>query len=956
MYYWGKFRNIDTSIDPLGQEYKVVIFTGYDGRHNPYFVMDEPTVGIELIMTSSPFTVSYENEDGNIYKPYKCSTATVSFLMSNLNLDLFTNKENNILVALLKRDNNIVLNGDTYINKLTNDVVVRKRSYGLFYGFLPSEIDKECYNVEWIGYATPNTYNQNYTLVEQEFQLECQDAFSTLKYNGLPFNDLVEIRDVKTVINLIIGQLGTYKHIYYPSTLILPDIINYYNDVGVESSSFIRIIQQYRSFIEKDDEPISKIELIEAIGSFLNVSFVPFKDSIYIVNYEGVAGNINNYYRYSLIENNNFFFNYREEEPEWSDSVLENLENNLELTKDCYAGNDTNITMQSVYNNFKVKCDENEVDLMPDLSDSKNYSRLQNNGPQTDYLYTEILTPSDPSQNTYYESAKWDGGVIGELNEVNGIGFHSYIFNASYLDDNDITDNNEVLYPELNTSIFNINIYSNDNDSNYYTGCVVLKNTKIKGSESKSDLWFSSKLNTNLYNEAYGNEIVFWGKNNFGHVPDRSSYNSWWDGNNQVVLSYNSPKFIIRPNKAISIKGDWTFFRNNSFISLPINDNERVGWGTDGLDCTVDKSKLYITARITFYISDGVNNYTYTVRKHDEDKYYLSGGDYRCDLALNDNDYAPNKPFGQIFKFKDSVGENSGLIIPITVFRSASNPNGLNSTELICNMFVEIMKPLGVAKDSQNYPVFCNSAILKNFSISLVDEAQIEQWGYGDVTTDFHNNLNKNLETFEIDNKLSTNQYINKLSYNYCFKVYDNNYFLLNDLYNQATGIIGRPEILKLSDIYNQYRDKTIGLNTTIWENLGITPNTRVKWQYRNFIIDRQEIDYEMNRNTVSLIEKKVSGSIPEIEAKMYLENENGQTLNLNPFYNETFIIRTVESYYRDLRTAVFGEIQGTYQINSLINFYATWTDGIEAWVSIPNVLNNINVSINNNNELIITN
>lgn len=948
MYYWGKFRNIDTSIDPLGQEYKVVIFTSYNGSTSPYLFnpsTNEPDLGTELIMTSAPFTVSYQNEDGNIYKPYKCSTAIVSFLMSELNLDLFTNKEDNILVVLLKRDNNIVLRGDTYINKNTDEVVIRKRNYGLFYGFLPSEIDTNCYKVEWIGYATPNTYNQNYTLVEQEFQLECQDAFSTLKYNGLPFNNLVEVRDVKTVINLIIGQLGTYKHIYYPSTLILPDINN-------EEASFIKIVQQYRNFIEEDDEPISKIELIEAIGTFLNVSFIPFKDSVYIVNYEGVAGNINNYYNYSIVNNNNLFFNYRTNNPTWNDSVLENIENNLELTKDCYAGDDTNITMQSVYNNFRIKCDEKDIDIMPDLSDSKNYSRLQNNGIQTSYLYTETLTPSDPTQNTYYESAKWSGGVIGELNNINGIGFRSFIYNASYLDDNDRPQDKYIfLSPELNTSIFNINS-SNTEDSRYYTGCVVLKNTKIKGSESKSNPWFSSKLNTTLYNEAYGNAIVFWGKNNFGHTPAISSYNSWWNDNTQVVLTYTSPKFIIRPNKAISIKGDWIFFRNNAFISLPINDNTRVGWGTDGLDCTVDKSKLYITARIIFSIMDGTTTTIYSVKKQVDDKYYLSETNTNdtCKLALNDSDYVKGKPFGQTFKFKDSEGENSGLVIPLNSFLEDYH----GSTELIATIYIQIMKPFGVAKDSQNYPVFCNSSLLKNFNISMVDTNQVEQWGYDDITTDFHNKINKNLDTFEIDNKLSTNQYINKLSYNYCFKVYNNNYLLLNNLCNQATGIIGRPEILKLADIYNQYRDKTIGLNTTLWENLGITPNTRVKWNNRNFIVDKQEIDYEMNRNTISLIEKKLRSDIPEIETKMYLENENGQTLNLNPFYNERFNPITVESYSRN-GSAVIGETDN--QINSIISFYPTWGDGIEAWVSIPEILlYNINVSINDNGELIITN
>ena len=948
-YYYGKFRNIDTSIDPLGQEYKVVIFTNYDGSTSPYFISPitgEPDLGTELVMTATPFTVSYQNEDGNIYKPYKCSTATVSFLMSNLNLDLFTNKENNILVALLKRDNDIVLRGDTYINKNTDEVVIRKRPYGLFYGFLPSEIDTKCYKVEWIGFTTPNTYNQNFTLVKQEFQLECQDAFSTLKYDALPFNNLVEVRDLTTVINIVIGQLGTYKHIYYPANLSLIDT--------TDNSAFGKIIQQYRNFIDDEDEPVNKIELLEAIGTFLNVSFIPFKDSVYIVNYEGVAGNINYFYHYTFINNNNLFFNFRSDNPTWSDSVLETLENNLELNKDCYASDDTNITMQSVYSNFRVKCDEDEADLMPDLGNSKNYSRIQNNGSQTNYLYTETLSPSGPG-STYHESAKWNGGVIGELQKVDRIGFKSYIYTASYLTDDDRPqDSYTPINPSLYTSIFNINPNNNYN-STYYTGCVVLKNTKIIGSESKNQVWFSSKNDTNIYNSSYGNEIVFWGKNNFKHIPSRSDYNYWWDNNRQVVLTYNSPKIICRRNKNLCIKGDWTFFRNNAFISLPINDNQRVGWGTDGLDSTVDRTKLYITARISIRLYDGTSNSYYYVRKNANDTFYLSHYDdiidprYRVDLPLEDNDYNINKPFGQVFSFKNNIGEKSGLCIPLNALFS-------NDSEVIMDVQIELMKPFGVAIDSNNYPVFCNSAVLKNFDISLVDADLIESWGYGNITTDFHNKLNKNSETFEIDNKLSTNQYINKISYNYTFKKYDNHFFLLNNLCNQATGIIGRPEILKLADIYNQYKDKTIGLNTTLWENLGITPNTRVKWNNRNFIVDKQEIDYELNRNTVSLIEKKLRSDIPEIETKMYLENENGQTLNLNPFYNEIFRPITVNSYSRN-ESAVIGETNTNIQINSAISFYPTWSDGIEAWVSIPDIiLDDINVSINNNGELIITN
>ena len=65
MYYSGYFRNKDTSIDEAGQLFKVVIITNF--RKNEY------DYGGELILSDTPFTVTYESEDGNIYKPYKCS-------------------------------------------------------------------------------------------------------------------------------------------------------------------------------------------------------------------------------------------------------------------------------------------------------------------------------------------------------------------------------------------------------------------------------------------------------------------------------------------------------------------------------------------------------------------------------------------------------------------------------------------------------------------------------------------------------------------------------------------------------------------------------------------------------------------------------------------------------------------------------------------------------------------
>lgn len=932
MYYYGHFRNTDTKIDPLGQEYKVVIFTNYNGTDNPYGfdINGEPITGERLIMTTQPFLVSYENEDGNIYKPYKCSTATISFLVSNLNFDLFTNKYNNILVALLKRNNDVILSGDSYINRNTNEVLIRKRSYGLYYGFLPSEIDTYCYNVEWIGYATPNTYNQNYTLVKQEFQLECQDAFSTLKYESLPFNELIEIRDLITVLRFIIGGLGTYKHIYVQNNLILPD------DGTVYLS---KIVQQYRNFIE--DEPVEKMKLIESIGTFLNISFIPFKDSVYIVQYEGVANNDNYFYHYTFDNNNNLFFNYRSDNPTW-DHIIENKENNLTLTKDCYAGSDTNISMQTVYNNFSVSCDENEIDLIPKLTDDKYYTGLQSSIIMVD-LYREGLT----------NRISWYGGVITNLQQVNGIGFKNYIYYQSYLRDSDNLpqDHYTPVSPTLTPRIFQMNS-SDSYSTDKYCGCVLIKNASLRSTSARD---YSRQYRFN-----YDNSLVFWNKNRFNNWEQVShtTADEVWRDNHQVVLEYQSPRFFLVENKSLCFKGEWEFYRQTGFIPLVEEDNFYVDSSNDYHPLEIDKSKLYIKARVILTLEDGVNTYVFYLSNTD---YRFAAGSEIVNLPLDYSNADMNKPFGQSFKFSG----DDGFIVDFLQLDGTS----LFSTypNYIASLKIEIMNPVIAGIKTYEEPtyrvLFNRSARVKDLKFEIVDRYQSENWRFSNIKTNFKTEQNRFLETFEVENDLSTNEYVGKINYNYCIRVYNQHYYSLNNLNNISTGLVARPEILKLADIYNQYKDKTIGLNTTIWENLGITPNSRIKWENRFFIVDRQEIDYEANTNTLSLIEKKLSSELPELDMKMYCENDNGETIYINPLYRETYdlILITTNVYYRD-GSAVMGYNTDddysptliTNDINTLITFSTKFTDGIEAFVSIPNGLSYISVYINNSGELII--
>lgn len=952
MYYWGKFRNIDTTTDPLGQEYKVVIFTNYDGQHSPYPTNfeGEPLPGRELVMAAQPFTVNYINGD-NIYKAYKCSTATVRFMMNNFDSNLFASSSNKIMVALLKRNNNIQLQEGHYVNIVTGQVVVRKKSIGLWYGFVPSEIDSKIYDVEWIGYATPNTYNQTYTLIEEEFELECQDTLSTLKFEALPLNNYLEIRDVKSLLNTIIGGTGSYKNIYYTTGLYFPD---------TNSDSFYsKIIQQYRNFIDKDDEPVDVLSLLESIGNYLNITFIPFGDSVYVVNYECIVANVGNYYKYTFDSNSNgLFFNYKSDNPTYGDYQLVNLENTLTLNKDVFASNDTNITMQSIYDNFSVYCDEQLVDINPDLSQEKWFDNITvNNTTNTLFLRRVRHTSGHGVPPEMQWKINWVGGVISNYQMNDGIGFRSYIYLANYLDEDHIihshyTPQNPTLSPDIFTNIF---IYY-PTSSPSYCGCVNLKNTVIKSEFQNNTSTPYNKETDWKESYNYDNVFAFWNKSDFNNSNvSNSTYNSYFNENHQIMLKYKSPSVMMNKGKQFQIKGDWKFFHSTFAKSSD-------GGGT----LSLDMEHLYITAQVVFHVFNGVRDYYfYTVSETSDEtdldtKLYVlpiynydpdNSVNYRVKLPLNDLSIQKDNPCGNNYPFKDLAGQGTQLIIDL------DNIDTYIGTDYILDVTVNIINPFitwkGYNTDNSRGTMASNSAILRNLEFNFLDKKKIEQWGYGDIKTDFKVNINKNLEEISVENQLSSNQYTSGLSYNYCNKKYDTHFFTLDNLNNLATSITGRPELLKLCDLYNQYHTPTMGINTTIW-NHNISPTTKVSYLNKNFIIDRMVFDYEMDRATLDIIEKKVSSNIPDYVCKMYLENENGRTLNINPFYNEqNDDLNTVESYSLT-NGEITGTITGSYIIDATIFFYPSFNvEGNFAMVSVPTGLSE-QIYINNEGEIII--
>ena len=140
MYKYGFFRDIIED-----SPYKVIIITDYQ-QYNKNLGQGQ---GEEITLLSQPITIEYEGAD-DVFAPYRCSTMTVRFLQENwFDEELNNALGNNVFVSLQREE-------------------------------------KGKYKTIWQGFSTPNAYNQPFiNVVGDTFELECQDALSTLK--NIPF-------------------------------------------------------------------------------------------------------------------------------------------------------------------------------------------------------------------------------------------------------------------------------------------------------------------------------------------------------------------------------------------------------------------------------------------------------------------------------------------------------------------------------------------------------------------------------------------------------------------------------------------------------------------------------------------------------------------------------------------------------------------------------------------------
>jgi hypothetical protein len=288
----------------------------------------------KLTLGGDPFVTSMDASADTIYTPIKGVGATIGLIMQDYNPDFYSAGA-----------------ADNRVNLYKNG------------------------KIEWIGFITPNLYDQPYDYEKEDLQLECRCAISALQ----DFKYEAKARKVKSFLDVIIDMLNKidcYSAIRCNSKMSLNNSNELLSKLVISESNF---------FEEKDsdetDEDVawSCYEVLEEICRYLSVTATPVGDILYLIDYDNQS---TEYIEYDFKGNSN----------------VVNVELNPKITAESYAESGTTLSLSEVYNKVTVVAESYAFeDVLPDLDENLENitsgldAQMTNKNLMTDFEYGEIV-------------------------------------------------------------------------------------------------------------------------------------------------------------------------------------------------------------------------------------------------------------------------------------------------------------------------------------------------------------------------------------------------------------------------------------------------------------------------------------------------------------------------------------------------------------------------------------
>ena len=312
MLIHGQFRDIEQNL------YTISIQSDYDSTEEIEIGVDDGT-----FFTGEPVIIETDTE--NMREHLIKKTAVVNLLLDNHLVEpLFANNAHSVIINVMR--------GESCV---------------------------------FAGYAEPNTYNQGYALPLEEYTLNCTDALTTLQY--LKYKNITESNyetqkktlSTATFYEIIYSILGPIINEINISTSVQPHI--YYDcSKGVDSASLtsvfndLSVSEQY-IIGDKADDVWTQEDTLKEILQYLNLHIIQHGFDFYIFDWGTLRARRNTWYD---IVNNTY--------------VTLPSPHVVNMTSEMHSANDTNITVDEVYNQFKVVCELNSSDYLIESPLEKN--------------------------------------------------------------------------------------------------------------------------------------------------------------------------------------------------------------------------------------------------------------------------------------------------------------------------------------------------------------------------------------------------------------------------------------------------------------------------------------------------------------------------------------------------------------------------------------------------------
>lgn len=878
--YYGDFRTLDQSVDPKGQQYRVLIFTGYDGtapypyvKYGGYPSLPTPDgtsrwiperyvpqQGTELTMCANPFIVQYEGDDINKYKTHRLSRASVSFIQTSLNEEFISTLGTSVLVVLLKRKNDVVEQGNSMVNLTTGATLSKVRIYDpfmevidreyftIYYGYDWKDYEAFCYDVEWIGFSMPNTISCGFDHVKEVFTLECQDALSTLAYRNAVNVD-ADILSFKDLLTPYIQNLGCYDHIYVTRNIHLPD------SLLTDSPGrciLENIITQIENYFDENGEPQKQLDVFDVVMNYLNLTLVPWKNSLIIYNPDCVQSGFMRFVDYALTrpEGNTEVFALPGGTYVSNITDVE-LSNQIILDAKSFSDSGTQISSGNVYDKAVVVCDEYHPDnILPDVENDDNLKEdIEDN--HITFRFQGKASTADSPVYKYWECFSYR--PIIESIKCYKYGVDSHTGNYAHTDIHWSTEQTEITDEDCKMQTMGTTTYPYWPNLWMKPACIVVDNNGAVTVSSNSEVPHSESYRRQFYFNSMSSEPWTMRK----RITGQTSYYNYDNKTNytQKLLYVRSKPVLFNGHQYINIKGKWEFYANGDrtdgrVAMLPTNDILGFNAGTRMFD--PNNAFVYATVKCAGKYLNVTNRSTYTWQDTEVvTKLYLDN----TGLAAR-ADYC-----GKQFSFDSPITNLEGLFFRVPV----------DEGKCISGR-VEIWfdRPLGPGGefyvDGAPRPSLCNVSTLEDLEIAVTSDTYVETKGKTDPESD---NTEYNTEIFtgaveeypQINLNLSSSDK-RGLSYSETCVKRGSQLVITNRVYNDATSSFGIPEKIILDGVLDQHISPSIHLNMPLFRKCNITPVSRIRWGQlngRDFLVDSMTINYEYETVDVNLMEMKES-------------------------------------------------------------------------------------------------